>query len=85
MFASSVGFIGAFHLISTTVERLGKGKNSSEKRQVTRDDWYCFFKPSDLLGTDATGSTDTMQPTISDDQNLEQRRRQQASRPRLRA
>jgi hypothetical protein len=85
MFASTVGFIGAFHLLSTTVERLGKGRNNREKRQVTREDWYCFFQPSDLLGTDATCSTDTPQPTITDDQQLEQRRRQQANRPRLQA
>jgi len=82
MFASTVGFIGAFHLLSTTVERLGKGKEN--KTEATRDDWYCFFKTSDLLGTDAAGSMDT-QPTITDEQRLEQRRRQQANRPRLQA
>ncbi len=82
MFASTVGFIGAFHLLSTTVERISRGKENTT--QTTRDDWYCFFKTSDLLGTDAAGSMDT-QPTITDDQRLEQRRRQQANRPRLQA
>jgi len=85
MFASTVGFIGAFHLLSTAVDRLGKGKHNRENRQATREDWYCFFQPSDLLGTDATGKTDTQQPTITDDQRFEQRRRQQANRPRLQA
>ena len=80
MFASTVGFIGAFHLLSTTVDRLGKGKQN--RTQTTRDDWYCFFKTSDLLGTDAVGNTD-VQPTVTDDKRLDQRRRQQANRPRL--
>jgi len=83
MFASTVGFIGAFHLLSSTVDRLGRGKRNIENRQVTREDWYCFFQPSDLLGTDA--SANTQQPTFTDDQRLEQRRRQQANRPRLQA
>ena len=85
MFASAVGFIGAFHLLSTTVERLGKGKYNRGNRKGTREEWYCFFQPSDLLGTDATGETQTPQSTITDEQRLEQRRRQQANRPRLQA
>ncbi len=85
MFASSVGFIGALHLLSTAVERLGKGKYNRGNQQDRREDWYCFFQPSDLLGTDATGETQTPQLTITDEQRLEQRRRQQANRPRLQA
>ena len=85
MFASTVGFIGAFHLLSTAVDRLGKGTYNRGNQQAEREDWYCFFQPSDLLGTDATGKTETQQPAITDDERLEQRRRQQANRPRLQA
>lgn len=84
MFASTVGFIGAFHLLSRTVERFGEGRYNRKKRQGTREDWYCFFQPSDLLGTDTTTSQ-APQPTVNDDARLEQRRRQQANRPRLHA
>ncbi len=80
MFAITVGFIGALHLISTTADRLGKGKQN--RTQATRDDWYCFFKTSDLLGTDAA-ETSSQQPTVTNDKQLDQRRRQQANRPRL--
>ena len=81
MFASTVGFIATFHLLNTAVERLGKRENR-ENRQNQREDWYCFFQTADLLGTD---STESQQPAISDAEQLEQRRRQQANRPRLQA
>lgn len=83
IFASSVGFICALHLLSTVAERLGKGKYNRGNQHARREDWYCFFQLSDLLGTDTTRRTDTPQPTITDADRLDQRRRQQASRPRL--
>lgn len=85
MFASTVGLIGAIHLLTPIVDRLGKGTYNRVDQQAEREDWYCFFQPSDLLGTDATGKTETQQPIITDAERLEQRRRQQASRPRLQA
>ncbi len=85
IFASTVGFIAACHLVATTAEYLGKGKQARESHPVTREDWYCFFSPADLLGTESGDSTEPQQPTMSDDQRLEQRRRQQANRPRLQA
>ena len=84
MLVSTVGCIGACHLLSTTVERLGKGKYYNGNQQATREDWYCFFQPADLLGTDA-GGLNTKQPVKTEAERLEQRRRQQANRPRLQA
>jgi hypothetical protein len=81
MFASTVGLIGAIHLLSSTAERFGKGIYDRGNRQAKREDWYCFFQPSDLVGT--TENSGTRQATISDSDRLEQRRRQQANRPRL--
>ena len=85
IFASTVGFIAAFHLLSTTVDRLSKRSYGHDRQQAKREDWYCFFQPSDLLGSDwgSTDSSDQQQPTVSD--NLEQRRRRQERRPRLQA
>jgi hypothetical protein len=86
IFASSIGFIGTFHLVSTAVNRWGKGIYSSGSQQNKREDWYCFFKLSDLVGAD-TGADDNRQKhnaTVSETERLQQRRRQEAQRPRLR-
>ena len=85
IFASTVGFIAGFHLISTTVDYFSKRRYDSGNRQEKREDWYCFFQPSDLLGSDwgTTDRGDHRQPNVSDD--LEQRRRRQERRPRLQA
>jgi len=85
LFASTVGLIGAFHLLSTTAQRFGKGIYDQGNQQAKREDWYCFFQPADLLGTDAAEQTISRQPTIVEGRQIEQRRRQQASRPRLQA
>lgn len=84
IFAYGVGFIGAFHLLSQTIERLGKGIYNSGNRQEKRVDWYCFFQPSDLLGGQIYPAGD-QQRVITEAEQLEQRRRQQANRPRLQA
>ncbi len=85
MFASTVGVVGAFHLLSITVERFGKGKYNRESLQAKRDDWYCFFQLSDLLGEgwETSEKMDPQQLSITEAKRLEQKRRQQASRPRL--
>ena len=83
IFASTVGFIGAFHLLSTTVESLRERTAAPRDEQGKREDWYCFFQPSDLLGDDWGTAATEDQPRVSD--TLEQRRRRQANRPRLRA
>lgn len=67
MFAATVGSIGAIHLLSATAERLGKGIYDRGDKQAKREDWYCSFQPSDLLGTDwgTTTNRDTRQSTSS--------------------
>jgi hypothetical protein len=85
MFAATVGLISTIHLLSTAAESLGKGLYDKGNQQAKREDWYCFFQPSDLLGADWGKTAKNQQPTISDAKRLEQRRRQQANRPRLRA
>lgn len=87
IFALTVGFIGAFHLLSTAVDRFGKGIYNRGNQQDKRDDWYCFFQLSDLLGVDQveSGNKAHRHSTITEAEQLEQRRQQQANRPRLRA
>ena len=85
MFASTVGFIGAIHLFSSAAERFGKGIYDKGNQQAERVDWYCFFETSELWGTARVDKEDKEQPTLTDAKRLEQRRRQQANRPRLQA
>jgi len=84
IFASAVGFIGVFHLLNQAIERFGRSIYSSGNKQGTREDWYCFFQPSDLLG-EQIDKIGNRQPAMTDEEQLEQRRRQQANRPRLQA
>ncbi|MBU1138603.1 MAG: hypothetical protein KKD01_09300 [Proteobacteria bacterium] len=86
MFAATVGFIGFFHLLSTAVEHFGKRRNNSHDLNTKREEWYCFFQPSDLLGEDlGAGGNMGQHPSITDAELLKQRRQQQANRPRLQA
>ena len=86
IFAASVGFVGIFHLMSSAVN--AAGYNHPKGTTTTRGDWYCFFKMSDLLGNEwknsahrTTGIDTTRNAGITD----QERRRQQAQRPRLHA
>ncbi|MCF8055134.1 MAG: hypothetical protein K9K37_00650 [Desulfocapsa sp.] len=81
LFASTVGIIGVLHILFSAEEKLGQGRYSKGNQQAKREDWYCFFQPSDLLRT--TENSDSQ--SVQDDKKLEQRRRQQANRPRLQA
>jgi len=84
LFAATVGLIGTIHLLSTTYERFGKGRYDKGNQQAKREDWYCFFQPSDLLGEDWNKTEEKNgQATLTDTERKEQARRQQASRPRL--
>lgn len=84
MFAATVGFIGAFHLLSTTVDHFSKRRDNRNHQQEKREEWYCFFQPSDLLGEDLeSGVNMDNQPSITESERLKQRRQQQANRPRL--
>jgi len=84
LFAATIGLIGTIHLLSTTYERFGKGRYDKGNQQAKREDWYCFFQPSDLLGENWNRTEKSnKQPTLSDAERLEQARRQQENRPRL--
>ena len=84
IFAAAVAFVGTFHLLSTAVNNLGKNRNmrvacSSKKRE----DWYCFFHMADLLGQDAAAIGEADQTVIRDEDRIDQKRRQEARRPRV--
>ncbi len=78
IFAASVGLVGACRLAFVAADFLGKGIYSKGSRPVKCDEWYCFFKTSDLQVTKKKD-----QVTITED-NLVRRRRSQ-QRPRLQA
>ena len=84
MFAATVGFIGIVHLLAQAAEGLGYGRFNRKPVQGTRKDWYCFFQPADLLG-EQTENTAAGKPALSEMERIEERRRQQANRPRLQA
>ncbi len=87
IFAATVGLIGGIHILSSVAELFGNGIYDRGNKQGQREDWYCFFQPSDLLGQEL-GKSDvntTRHPGLSDTDRLEQRRRQQTGRPRLHA
>lgn len=84
IFAATVGLIGSIHLLSTTFERFGKGRYDKGNQQAKREDWYCFFQPSDLLGEDLSKTEKkSSQPTLTDAERTDQIRKQQARRPRM--
>jgi len=82
LFASTVGFMAALHILFSAEERLSQGRYYKGNQQGKREDWYCFFQPSDLLGT---AGNKKAQKTMQNEKDLEQRRNQQANRPRLHA
>ncbi|MCB2180917.1 MAG: hypothetical protein KQH63_02695 [Desulfobulbaceae bacterium] len=82
IFAASVGVIGAFHLIATAVSAVTRNRKAGET--ASRSDWYCFFKMSDLTGKDVNATTgEDARWNNTHEANIDQRRRQQAQRPRL--
>ncbi|AGF79158.1 hypothetical protein UWK_02622 [Desulfocapsa sulfexigens DSM 10523] len=84
LFAATVGLIGSIHLVSTTFERFGKGRYDKGNQQGKRNDWYCFFQPSDLLGEDWNKTENRNdRPSLGNSERLDQARRQQANRPRM--
>lgn len=86
LFAATVGLVSGIHLVSTASEYLGRGRYYSGNSQGKREDWYCFFKPSELLGEDwNTSKGEEEQATLTEAERLEQARRREANRPRLQA
>lgn len=87
IFTATVGFIGAFYLLSITIDHFGKGIYHSGNQHEKRQDWYCFFQPSDLLGKIPTikKNMDQEEKGIATAEQRKKRRQQQAKRPRLQA
>ena len=84
-FASTVIFVGTFHLLSTAVDAVSKRRyESANQGTKTRNDWYCFFSLSNLFGNSGATVNNFDQPDLNQDAMIEeQKRRQQAQRPRL--
>ena len=78
IFAASLGIIATCRLTFAAAEFFGKGIYSKGSNPAKRDDWYCFFKTSDLIGPEHEHSA-----VIAERESLEQRRRMQQQRPRL--
>lgn len=85
IFALAVGFIGCFHLLSTAVTAFSKGRHiGSVDTTKRRNDWYCFFTLSSLYGGNGAASDNGAHKDLSQNANIEeQKRRQEAQRPRL--
>ncbi len=76
IFSATIGFIGALYLLSTTIDRFGKGIYHSGNHQEKREDWYCFFQPSDLLGKDKGTDKDMgkLKSSLTEAEQPEQKR-----------
>jgi hypothetical protein len=87
IFAASVGIIGFFHLASNVVKTFTKGARKRHSASAPRNDWYCFFNMSDLVGKDWRHQENKGEDIqVTRDAGVdEQRRRQQALRPRIQA
>ena len=77
IFAASVGLISACRLTFIAADFLGKGIYNKGSKPANCDNWYCFFKTSDLWGRK------NQQKTSHSKTYLQQRRRpQQRIRPK---
>jgi len=79
VFAASVGLLGICRLTFAAVDFLSKGYSNRKDKAVKREDWYCFFRPSHLLGTQEQEQVSTPRDS------LERRRRLEQQRPRPQA
>lgn len=84
IFALAIALFGTIHLLFSAVDRIGKGIYNTSNQKQKRADWYCFFTTSDLLGKDREPAAKINdRPSNIESEKLEQRRKQQANRPRL--
>ncbi|MCK9295902.1 MAG: DUF4433 domain-containing protein [Desulfobulbaceae bacterium] len=80
----AVGLIGIIHIADNLAKVLAKGKATAATKTVTRSDWYCFFRMSDLLGPDwkPVEQRERERKNLTDTKR-DEKRRKQANRPRL--
>jgi len=84
LFAAAVGLIGIIHIGDNVAKVLAKGKGAAATKTVTRSDWYCFFRMSELLGPDwkPVEQRERERKNLTNTKRNE-KRRTQANRPRL--
>ena len=84
LLAVAVGFIAVVHIIDNAVRVLAKGKGAAATKTVTRSDWYCFFRMSELLGPDwkPVEQRERERKNLTDARR-DEKRRKEAKRPRL--
>jgi hypothetical protein len=80
IFAASVGLVSICRLAFVAADFFGKGLYSRGNKHVKRDDWYCFFKTSDLLGTRKQHHASVPKESLERRRHLQQRPRLQADR-----
>ena len=80
----TVGLIGIIHITDNVAKVLAKGKATAATKTVTRSDWHCFFRMSDLLGPDWTPveQRERERKNLTDTKR-DEKRRKQANQPRL--
>lgn len=77
-FMTALGLVGLCHLAFSAAQFLGKGIYSEVQRPAKCDEWYCFFKTADLLGSKKGDA----QADVTREQ-LDQRRQHQRRRMHL--
>ncbi|MBU4262302.1 MAG: hypothetical protein KKC76_10595 [Proteobacteria bacterium] len=84
LFTGAVGLIGIIHIGDNIAKVLAKGKGAAATKTVTPSNWYCFFKLSDLLGPDwkPVEQRERERKNLTDTKR-DEKRRNQAKRPRL--
>ncbi len=80
IFAASVGLVSICRLAFVAADFFGKGLYKKRSNQVKRDDWYCFFKTSDLLGSKKSQHKSIPEESLERRRQLQQRPRLQANR-----
>jgi len=81
---AAVALIGMIHIGDNIAKVLAKGKGAAATKTVTRSDWYCFFRMSELLGPDwkPVEQRERERKNLTNTKRNE-KRRTQANRPRL--
>ncbi len=80
----AVALICAIQVVDRVAKVFAKGKEKSAPAATTRNAWYCFFRMSSLLGPDwKPFEQREIERKTARDTRREEKRRQQAGRPRM--
>ncbi len=80
IFAASVGLVSICRLTFVAADFFGKSFSRRRSNPAKRDDWYCFFKTSDLLGSKKSQHTSMPEESFVRRRRLQPRQRLQANR-----